>query len=279
MKEMSDMITIKRKTCISAMLIAFLLLGTSANGQTKKTIDSLTKASTWIDKDTGKKLNALVEYQKIKVMHTESLVQYDKLESEFMKCDSIKNLFLNRQRELRKNLVTIYSSRTKPKAERAYLNCDTTILIRHEGLYGDSATECVQKALLAYHRAELVLSERYDKGSVEKARELLEKAKAFLPEECAELDCRLEQYGALTECFRNALVEADTLDRFEPTEELSSYSIKEYSEGFINKLAEKLNPVLLVPYEYPYLYGILTKAMSVIIDDPRKDITELIEEL
>ena len=273
------MITIKRKVCITVMATAFLLLGTNAHGQTRKYIDSLANTTTWIDKETGKKLNAVVDYQELKAIHDASVAQHDSLKREFVSCESMKNVLISRQNELRKSLATIYSDRTKQNADRAYLKCDTTILIRHEGLYGDSIIECMQKALLAYHRAEHVLSERYDQGNVEKARESLEKAKAYLPEECAELDRRLEQYGALTEDLRNTLIKADTLDRFEPAEELSSSSINRYTERFVNKLAENMNPSLLVPCKYPYLYDILTKAMSVMMDDPRKEIAELIEEL
>lgn len=273
------MITIKRRNCVIAMATVLLLGGTSANGQNQKSIDSLTSVTTWIDKETGKELNAIVEYQEIKAKHDASVAQLDSLKRESVRCDSTKSAFIRRQNEYQRGFASIYSSRTKPKAERLYLQCDTTILLRHEGLYGDSLIECMQKALLAYHRAESVLSVRYNKGSVEKVRETLETAKEYLPDECAELDRRLEQYGTLTESLRNALAEADTLDRLNPTEELSSSSTERYTRRFFDKLAEHLNPTLLVSGEYPYLYDILAKAMSAIMDDPRKDIAELVEEL
>lgn len=275
---MSDMITLKYKNCITVIVTAFLLFGTSANGQTKIAIDSLANTSKWIDNDTKKELKAINGYQEIKVMYDQSLAQYDSLKRESERCDSIKNVLLCRQNELRNHLKSIYSSGSKPKT---FLKCDTTLLIHHEGLYGDNETECQQKALLVYHRAEAVLSERYDKGRVEKAREALESVKTYLPDECAELDRRLEQYGARSDSLRSALKGADPLDRLDPTKykDLASYSLENYTKQFIDKLAEKLYPELLVPSEYPYLYDILSKAMSVIMDDPRNDITELIEEL
>ena len=258
------------------LLIALALLSsaTRVNSQSIKSIENLEKATSWIDNTSVNELKAIAEWYEIKVKYENSVAQRDSLRFELGRCDSIKNALSNRQKEIQNVLSTIFNGQVGQMHK-----CDTTMLLRHKGLYCDSTFESMQDVLISCRRAEEVLFVKYDKESVDKARKTIELAKSIFPKEYAELDSRLEQYGALTESLRNALIKADTLDRLSPTEELSSSSTERYTRRFFDKLAENLNPNLLVPSNYPYLYGVLTKAMAVVIDDPRKNIADLIVKL
>lgn len=275
---MNGMIIIRRWYGL-LMVLVLLLSVTRVNSQSIKSVDSLANATSWIDKSSVKELKAIIEGYEIKVKHRRSIAQRDSLKYELEISDSIKNALSSRQKEIQKVLSTIFDRGDKPELEQKYLKCDTITLLRNQGLYGDSIVECMQEAMFAYHRAEGALLVGYDIENVQKARRTLELAKSFFPREYTELDRRLEQYGALTDSLRNALIKADTLDRLNPVEELSSSSTERYTRRFFEKLAESLNPILLTSTEYPYLYGILTKAMATIWEDPRKEIKELIDKL
>lgn len=261
------------------MAVALLSSTTRMSSQSVKVIDSLAKATTWIDNTSVKELKEISKCYLVKVKYDNSIAQRDSLKCELQRFDSIKSTLSNRQRELHNALSTIFNGRTISQGGQMYSRCDTTILLRHQGLYGDSTVESMQEALFACRRAEGVLSVRFDNKNVDRARKAIESAKTILPREHAELDRRLEQYGMLTDSLRHALIIADTLDKLNSTEELSSSSTERYTRRFFDKLAENVNPLLLSTSEYPYLYGILTKAMAIIMDDPRKSIAELIDEL
>ena len=275
---MNSMLIVKRWYGL-LMVLVLLSSVTTVRSQSIKSVDSLANATSWIDKASVKELKAIIEGYEIKVKHRRSIAQRDSLKYELEISDSIKNALSSRQREIQKILSTIFDRGDKPELEQKYLKCDTITLLRNQGLYGDSIVECMQEAMFAYHRAEGALLVRYDIENVQKARRTLELAKSFFPIEYTELDRRLEKYGALTDSLRHALIIADTLDKLNSTEELSSSSTERYTRRFFDKLAENVNPLLLSTSEYPYLYGILTKAMAIIMDDPRKSIAELIDEL
>lgn len=275
---MNSMLIVKRWYGL-LMVLVLLSSVTTVRSQSIKSVDSLANATSWIDKASVKELKAIIEGYEIKVKHRRSIAQRDSLKYELEISDSIKNALSSRQREIQKVLSTIFDRGDKPELEQKYLKCDTITLLRNQGLYGDSIVECMQEAMFAYHRAEGALLVRYDIENVQKARRTLELAKSFFPIEYTELDRRIEQYGALTDSLRHALIIADTLDKLNSTEELSSSSTERYTRRFFDKLAENVNPLLLSTSEYPYLYGILTKAMAIIMDDPRKSIAELIDEL
>lgn len=268
------------RVCSLITTAVFLLSVSGAYSQTTQSIESLANVSSWIDKESAKKMKAIAEWQVVKARHDATVAQRDSLKEEKRKCEDTRNKLTSRQEGLQRNLSALFSGGKGNKENKMFSQCDTTILSFHQGLYGDSVLDNKQKALLACLRAEQVLSVPYDKEAVDKSLETLDLAKTHFPNESAQLYHRIQQYGAMTENLRQALtVAVNTLDKFELDKDPAVATIKMCTEKSINKLGEELNPILLDPNGYPYLYDILTKAIATIMEDPRKSIVEQIDKL
>lgn len=245
----------------------------------KDSLDNLRKTTAWLDKQSFSDLDNIAKWEAIKAKHDVSVAQRDSLKKVIEEDDSIKVCLINRQKELYSILATTFVKRKASQSDQVHLQCDTTTLLLHQGMYGDSILEKKQEALLTYFRIEKYLTVRYNTESVDSARNILKShvAKNF-PSEYAEIDRRLEQYGTMTENLRNVLASANEI-RPEPDATRSQHMTDRYKKEFFAELSKILNPALLSPKSYPYLYGILNKAMEAKMDDPSNDIMELIEKL
>lgn len=267
------------RVCSFIATTILLMSASGAYSQNAQSIDSIAKVSSWIDKDLTEKMKANAEWQGVKAQYDASNAELHRLEVEKRTCEERKNELINRQKELQRNLSALVSGGKGKQENKMFSPCDTTILLFHQGLYGDSVLENRQKVLVACLRAERVLSVPYDEEAVGKSLKILESAKKYFPEESSKLSDRIQQYGEMTETLRQALTAADTLDKLDLDKELVETIRERYAKRFMDKLEEKLDPQLLNPNDYPYLYGILTKALATIMEDPRKSISELIDKL
>lgn len=242
----------------------------------KDSLDNLRKTTFWLDKQSFSDLDNIAKWEAIKAKHDVSVAQRDSLKKVIEEDDSIKVCLINRQKELHSILATTFEA---SQSDQVYLQCDTTTLLLHQGMYGDSILEIKQEALLIYFRIEKYLTVRYDTESVDSARDILKLhvAKDF-PSEYAEIDRRLEQYVAMTKNLRDALASANEI-RPKPDATRSQHMTDRYTKEFFAELSKILDSALLSPKSYPYLYGILNKAMEAKMDDPSNDIMELIEKL
>ena len=160
-----------------------------------------------------------------------------------------------------------------------YNSYDTVTLLLHQGHLGDNAAERRMDALLACHRAEALLSRRFNKGAVEKARKEIEDSKDVVPDVYDKLNDRLSKYEAVNAALKTSLINA-AKGCPKQDEDLSSYAIEDYGKEFFNAVMnEDIKRLIVEPSSYPYLYDALMEALEAKMNDPRSDISKIIDRL
>ena len=270
--------TIFQLGLLAAVLLA---LSTSLSAQpSQKDMEKMLKSAPWLDKESQKELETIYGWGKIQAQIDDSLAAIEKLARDSIRMERAKDSLSQRQKWLQTQLknMTIVDKRRNPQISLMYRQYDTMVLICNQGRYGDSIIERQQKALLQCHRAENVLNHRYDKGDVEKAQKMMADEKKYVPEVAKDIENRLNRYEALTDNLRDALTRANKIrPEVDPTR-ADSRKIA-YTKDFFEELGKYIDPVLVSPQGYPYLYGILSKAITEKIKDPSTDIKELIDQL
>lgn len=236
----------------------------------------------WLGKESAKELNDIEKWQDVQRKYDASVAERDSLINVAKSLERNKGSLLNRQKALQNQLSGMqFDDKGKEKPiSQMYSMYDTNVLILHQGQYGDSSIENLQNALLVCHRAELFLLSKYNKKRVGEVVRLIESVSRYIPKESEELIHRLEQYGAMTANLRTALDSANAKPcRPDPDPDRSAHMRNKYTERFFSELEKCLNPVLLSPTQYPYLYNVLQEAISEKMKDPSVDITEIIGKL
>lgn len=228
----------------------------------------------WLDNKLNEELDDITKWY----IYDMTIAECDSLNNVVLNTEKKRDKHANQLQEWQKQLAAIYMCKGQTIGP-SYSQCDTQILLLQEGMYGDTAVDRQQTTLLTCRRIEDILARRYNAEVIKDAREMLASIDDQLPNEYSDLDERLEQYSSMRENLKTALSEANNRYLLNISDSLSQMSIDRYTERFFDKLEESLNRSLLTPNDYPYLYGILNKAMQMIMDDPRNDISKLIEEL
>lgn len=246
----------------------------------KSSLDNVSKSATWLDKDAVQELKNIAEWQEVKSRHNASVSERDSMDRATTNKEQKKGSVIKRQKALQDQLSLMqYSNKGEPRpSDYMYSQYDTSILQLHHGLYGNPDVEKTQDALLLCHKYEQVLSNRYNKKAVDKAREAIKTAKDVIPEVYSNLDDRLRQYAAMSENLRNALNTANEI-RPEPDATRSQHMVERYTKEFFAEIEKNLDAILLAPDVYPYLYKVLQKAIASKLDDPSNDIKKMIDEL
>lgn len=265
---------------ILAMIVSFLF-SNSLNAQETQfkteSIADLRKAVSWLDKQLFSELESISEWEIVKIQYNDSVAVRDSLQKVSEVRDSIKMSIGNQIKE-RQDILTAYFSKNF-QSDYTNFQCDTTILLLHQGMYGDGTIEKKQEALLGYLRVKEILKTCYDSIAIDNARNMLKQQMSeVFPKEYSIIDYNIAQYGLLTENLRKALITANDI-RPEPDASRSQHMIEKYKKEFFVEVSKTLDPVLLSPKIYPYLYGILNKAMEAKMEDPSNDIIELIGKL
>lgn len=264
---------------IAIVMMSFLptLLHSQQTHSQKEYFDNLMKTAPWLDETSFEKLQAITEWQELEREYDESKAEIETLNKTVKSSAAKMTKLRHKLNEQQKQFSSLYNDIHKGREKEIYLQYDTAILIFHKGLC-DSNTERIQKALLVCHRAEKVLSARYDKRNVDKARIQLKEVKDDVPELYNSIDNRLAKYGELTNALRNALTEAsDELPKSD--EDLSQYMIQKKQKRFFDKLGKDIYQKLKKSDEFPFLYAKLTEAMEAVMDDQSNDISKIIKEL
>lgn len=236
----------------------------------------------WLGKESAKELDDIEKWQEVQRQYDASVAEKDSLSNVVKTLERNKGSLLNKQKALQNQLsgMQIDEKGKRKPISQMYTMYDTTILILHQGQYGDSSTENLQNALLVCHRAELVLVSKYNKKSVEEAIKTVGKVSRYLPKESEELMHRLEQYGVMNANLHTALDSANAKPcRPDPDPDRSSHMTKKFTERFFSELEKRINPAILSQTQYPYLYNVLQEAMTEKIIDPSNDIKDIIDKL
>lgn len=236
----------------------------------------------WLGKESAKELNDIEKWQDVQRKYDASVAERDSLINVAKSLERNKGSLLNRQKALQNQLFGMqFDDKGKERPiSQMYSMYDTTVLILHQGQYGDSSIENLQNALLVCHRAELVLGSKYNKKIVDEAMKTLKTVSRYLPQKSEELIHRLEQYGDMTANLHSALDSANAKPtRPDPDPDRSSHMKKKYTERFFSELEKHINPILLSPTQYPYLYNVLQEAISEKMKDPSIDVKEIISKL
>lgn len=242
-------------------------------------LPTLMHGQSWLDETSSEKLQAIAERQEMEKKYNESVAEKESLQ------DTV-NLYARRETDLsdklkeqQEQLSGLYSD-IKGREKGMYTQYDIVILTLHQGLC-DPNIERIQQALLVCHNAEKVLSERYDKGNVDKARRQLSTVKGYVPELYKDIECRLAKYGEMTNQLRNTLrvANSDRSIRPEPDPERAPNATKKYQKRFFEKLEKEIYQELKEPDAFPFLYEIMTEAMGAIMDDPSNDLQKTINKL
>jgi len=103
-------------------------------------------------------------------------------------------------------------------------------------------------------------------------------AKNYVQEVAEDIEYRLERYSTTTANLKDALTRANKIrPEVDPTRADSRKNY--YTKEFFEELEKYIYPVILSPQEYPYLYEILSKAITEKRKDPSTDIKGLIDQL
>ena len=244
----------------------------------------------WSEKDlekAGKQLADMNRWQKAIDEFDKENAELEKLNKEADNLASVRKdveVQLENAQGVLKN--DLFSNRgDKDWFKKLYADYDTVMLLQVEGHLGDKESEKIVSDLLACHRAEALLSKPYASVServVSAAAELDAMAKAndiHLSEKskCSKIAERLKDYGRMTEQLKTVL---DSVCKMKKVEEGDAdIIIKNYLEDFYEIIETELDQELFAPDAYPYLYGVLMEALKTKIDDPIKDIKNLIDKL
>ena len=276
----------RQKEILHAVMVAAILLlaPTSLCGQHthagKTSLANMAKSATWLDKDAHQKLKNIAEWQEVKSRYDTSVSERDSMNRVSTNKEQKKGSVIKRQKALQDQLTFMqYTNKGESRqADYMYSQYDTPILQLHQGMFGSTEIEKTQDALLLCHKNEQVLHRKYNKMEVDKAREAIKTAKDVVPEVYSNLNDRLGQYATMSKNLRNALTTANEI-RPEPDNTRSQHMVERYTKEFFAEIEKNLDPTLLDPVAYPYLYRILQKAIATKLKDPSKDIKELIDEL
>lgn len=268
---MMKMVTMRR------LLILGITLGLSLNVQTTLLAQN---SSDWLGKELTNELNDIAKWQEVQFKYDTAEAGRDSLINVAQSLERHKETLLNKQKALQNQLSGMQFDDKKNVIPISQMHSmyDTSVLILHQGQYGDSTIENLQNALLVFNRAESALLSKYNKESVEEAQKTVGTVSCYIPNESEELVHRLEQYGTMTANLRLALDSANA-QRPDPDPDRSVHMTKKYTERFFSELEKHINPVLLSPTQYPYLYNVLQEAISEKIKDPSNDITEIIGKI
>lgn len=243
----------------------------------------------WSEKDlekAGKQLADMNRWQKAIDEFEKGNAELEKLRKEADSLASVRKDVESRlkyaQGVLKKDLCS--NKGDKDWFKNLYADYDTVMLLQVKGHLGDKESEKTVSDLLACHRAEALLSKPYASVServVSAAAELDAMAKAndiHLSEKskCSEIATRLKDYGRMTGQLKTVL---DSVCKKNVEEGEADIIIKNYLEGFYEIIETELDSKLFAPDAYPYLYGVLMETMKIKIDDPTKDIKNLIDKL
>lgn len=263
---------------VMVVLACVVLLPTWLCGQDTKNVKSAPAQGEWSEsklKDAGKQLKEVNEWQ----------AEIDKYEKEKARLDSLKTVAGSRKTKLdslndqlkdtQNSLQALFADRKGLDwFKQMYQRYDTTLLLQVQERLGDDNAELIVKELLTCHRAETLLSVPYDEHRVDEAINNLGKmdgkGKGGLNNE---ISSRLRHYSEMAENLRSTL---------ETAQEVSTCGKKEGNtrktecrNDFLKAL-DKLDQELLNPKAYPYLHGLLVKAVELKLDDPSNDINEII---
>ena len=224
---------------LSAMIIAIPARG--QNMTYRSSLDDKSGRISWLEKETSNEIKALVSWQQNKDEYDAALAEVDSLQVELAGLEDVNVKLENRRLLWQK-----------------------------------------QETLLSRQKVDRVLSTRYDKESVEAARESLQDLKNSFGSDYKDMDSRLEMYGSLSEELRRCLSAVDDL-RFvqglKQVESLSEHQKEKFIKEDFTKFSELVPAVLLDSRAYPYLHGILEKALKVKLNNPSDGLQDLIDQL
>ena len=231
--------------------------------------------------DYADKLAKIAEWSDIKAQYQDSLKKEQDLRQQVSPYENQYNDLNKRQENIQKQLSSMLVSNRKERTfEQMFALYDTLTLLRQKGLYGNEKMEKTTDALLACHRAEQVLTCRYDKNKVFQAHKMLLDAQNLIPSNfIKQLDSRVMQYAEKTQKLKQALTEVNDL-RPEVNPNRSDIVKKEKVKVFFSELEKRLDPELVAnASDYPYLDSVLQEAIRAKMKDPSNDITDIINKL
>lgn len=252
---------------------------TSANLQIGKLYQALGKTTGyWRGGDQINKIPCQIDKIAIVYSYEMSKSGIDSLLTEKKeKQEILKNLKENQQQTCQSLSLLVYDSKMKPKdIKQMYEQYDTNMLLRQRGHYGDPIVESTMELLLVCHRAESVLSYKYDKDEINKAISNIQLVKGINEAFVFDIENRLKEYGEINENLRNLLAKYEK-DR--PNRESTSFKQKEHKEKFIKDIETNYFSIIADPKSYPYLYQIIDETVKAKIEDPCQSINRIIKEI
>lgn len=239
--------------------------------------DSITK----LNKNYLLQLEDLGIWRDLEKKYNDSVEMLKTLKEEVSQRERELGTRKDRQSGIHKAMAILHITNTKERSfDDMYKLYDTLTLKRMQGL-GDKKTEETMNALLVCHRAEAVLSNRYDINKVNKARaELAEVLKKTNSGIAKDISNRLNQYSMMTDSLKTLLTDVNNgrVKTINPDRSATVFNVQ-VTSAFKN-IEGRLNPKLLsIPSAYPYLTKVLLKAMNAIKEEPCQDIQDIINEL
>ena len=262
-------------TTIVIAIASFLpqtIVGQTAVTQTDITNDILEQAS-WMDNSSKKKMKDISKWQEQKGEYTKAAIRRDSLEKVSKNLEARQKELTNQQ----KNIQNQYSGITKGKsAKELYEMYDTTMLLLHKTMCDNDTID----ALIACHRAEALLSQKYDSRKTNMALSEMQKsnAKTLLPDIAKNINDRLNNYKQNCDKLRTTLKTIN--DKLPKVNANFSESAKErYIIDFAEQMETNINISLLSPYDYPYLYNIIVEAIKTKKEDPSNNLDNIIKKI
>lgn len=231
----------------------------------------------FVDEITQTEYKNILEWQSNKSKYDALATECDTLKKVVEQLKSDEAGIVKQKQELQGNLAKIY-----PNAKIMYDQCDVVTLNRHKGMLGNPDKEQQLAALLVCHQAEQALAKRYDEKTVKSARESLKNPQVVVKEVANDIDTRLRLYEDKTTNLKKALQDAaDTLTLSQkiniPKGKLTSKTKEMIVIRFFDELEKGLDPDLLYPEKYPFLYQKLMESIKVLTDNKTETGEDLIQ--
>lgn len=245
-------------------------------------IDKTISNATWLDKDAAKKLKDVVVWQNIEKIYNDTVSSLQWWQKELRNAYDKKSRTDEMAKSFQLQLFSMqYDGEKKRSDEQMFDDYDRSILLLHQGVYGNDFVERQQQALLICHKAESALFDKYSEASVNNALYELGAVKDILPSVCNDIIIRLKNYKTMTNVLKTMLEEAEKTNKDQLSNDLPDISLERFTRDYFKVLQNRLsnNPSLLDPHQYPYLYAILKEVMMTKLDDRRNNIDNLINKL
>lgn len=257
--------TNKRSSYSFVLAFIFLFITSMVSHGQDMELKGRVKALIWLDEGSKNDLQQIIAYLEIKTKQDSLQSELDSLKKKICR-DSLKKVDLSTRQDEKQKLLDEYLNVITSEQMT-----DISVLELHRRICPDSVSDNRYRGIL--------LGERFlaDRFNAESREEALDGLKDIDPSIVGTLIRRIEQYESMTNSLRETL-EKGNEKKPEVNPERNKSSVERYQKLFFDEL-DSLNPILLVPDEYPYLYGILMKAIEEKIKDPSNDIKEWIEKL